>query len=112
MTPESAPPLLPVPLVGGSGTRLWPQSRRSYPKQFVPLPAGGSLFQATVKRLGGFAHADPLVASNEAYRFLVAEELRRAGAARAHTLLERIEVQSGAYPGEDGSVRFEDQYGR
>lgn len=58
MTEATTPSLWPVLLAGGSGTRLWPLSRRSYPKQFVPLLADGSLFEATVKRLEGVAHAD------------------------------------------------------
>ncbi|MDZ7749828.1 MAG: mannose-1-phosphate guanylyltransferase/mannose-6-phosphate isomerase [Halofilum sp. (in: g-proteobacteria)] len=88
MAEQSTPTLCPVLLAGGAGTRLWPLSRRAYPKQFVPLLAEGSLFEATVKRLDGFAHADPLVVCNEAHRFLVAEELRRAGAGQGTVLLE------------------------
>lgn len=88
MTRAVMPPLRPVLLAGGSGTRLWPLSRCSYPKQFVPLLADGSLFEMTVKRLNGLAHGDPLVVCNQAHRFLVAEELRRAGVEQASILLE------------------------
>ena len=88
MTGDKTVPLRPVLLAGGSGTRLWPLSRRTYPKQFVPLLADGSLFEATVKRLSGFEHAPPMVVCNDAHRFLVAEELRAAGVDSAPILLE------------------------
>lgn len=45
--------ITPVILCGGSGTRLWPLSRKSYPKQFVPLVGEQTLFQASAKRLSG-----------------------------------------------------------
>jgi hypothetical protein len=45
--------LTPVLLAGGSGTRLWPLSRKSYPKQFVPLVGEETLFQASARRLSG-----------------------------------------------------------
>ena len=45
--------ITPVLLCGGSGTRLWPLSRKSYPKQFVPLMGEETLFQASAKRLSG-----------------------------------------------------------
>ena len=88
MTVEQTPRLCPVLLAGGSGTRLWPLSRRTYPKQFVPLMAEASLFRATLERLSGLAHSPPLVVCNEAHRFLVAEEIRAAGISDAHILLE------------------------
>ena len=43
--------IVPVLLCGGSGTRLWPLSRRAYPKQFAPLIGTESLFQASARRL-------------------------------------------------------------
>jgi mannose-1-phosphate guanylyltransferase/mannose-6-phosphate isomerase len=81
-------PLQPVLLAGGSGTRLWPLSRRAYPKQFVPLLGEGSLFAATLDRLKGLEHATPMVVCNEEQRFLVAEEIRNSAVARASILLE------------------------
>jgi mannose-1-phosphate guanylyltransferase/mannose-6-phosphate isomerase len=67
----------PVILSGGSGSRLWPMSRRLLPKQFLPLVSERSLLQDTVMRLQGVqsAHA-PIVVSNSEHRFLVAEQLR------------------------------------
>jgi mannose-1-phosphate guanylyltransferase/mannose-1-phosphate guanylyltransferase/mannose-6-phosphate isomerase len=51
----------PVILCGGSGTRLWPSSRKAYPKQFSPLLGEESLYQATLRRLQGPAFGAPLV---------------------------------------------------
>ncbi|WP_070990095.1 mannose-1-phosphate guanylyltransferase/mannose-6-phosphate isomerase [Halofilum ochraceum] len=81
-------PLQPVLLAGGSGTRLWPLSRRAYPKQFVPLLGEESLFAATLGRLNGLEHAAPMVVCNEEQRFLVAEEVRNSAIERASILLE------------------------
>ena len=68
--------LTPVILSGGSGTRLWPLSRRLYPKQFLPLAGEQSMLQATVLRLHELKTAPPLILSNEEYRFIVAEQCR------------------------------------
>ena len=65
----------PVILAGGSGTRLWPLSRRSYPKQFSTLMGEQSLFQATADRLNGEGFAPPLVLTGEEFRFIVTEQL-------------------------------------
>lgn len=64
--------IIPVVLCGGSGTRLWPVSRKSFPKQFVPLIDGKSLLELTLRRLSGLAEEVICVASEE-HRFLVAE---------------------------------------
>jgi mannose-1-phosphate guanylyltransferase/mannose-6-phosphate isomerase len=83
--------LLPVLLSGGSGTRLWPLSRESYPKQFLPLLTEHSLLQMTWLRLRGLPGAQsPLVVANEAHRFVVAEQLRLAGATPSALILEPI----------------------
>ena len=71
--------ITPVILSGGSGTRLWPLSRKAYPKQFLPLMGQESLFAATVRRLGGDLFGPPMVLSNEEHRFLVAEALQGEG---------------------------------
>ncbi len=74
--------LVPVILCGGSGTRLWPLSRALYPKQLLALVGSRSLLQDTVARLALLPDAarSPLVVCNEAHRFLVAGQLREAGA--------------------------------
>ncbi|TNJ47565.1 mannose-1-phosphate guanylyltransferase/mannose-6-phosphate isomerase [Phaeobacter sp. B1627] len=75
--------ITPVILCGGSGTRLWPLSRKSYPKQFVPLMGEETLFQASAKRLSGagegFDFAAPMVLTNSDFRFIVTEQLQGAG---------------------------------
>lgn len=69
----------PVILAGGSGTRLWPLSRKSYPKQFVPLLGETTLFRSAAQRLSGsaesFEFARPLVLTNSLFRFIIAEQL-------------------------------------
>ena len=78
--------ITPVVLCGGSGTRLWPLSRKSFPKQFVPLVGNKSLLQLTLERLVGLAqHAQPENASqhivcvaSEDHRFLVSDALEAA----------------------------------
>ena len=71
----------PVILCGGSGTRLWPLSRKAFPKQFVPLIGGKSLIALTLERVG--ALADPrvgvLCVGSEDHRFMVAESMTASG---------------------------------
>lgn len=71
--------ITPVLLCGGSGTRLWPLSRKSYPKQFAPLVGEESLFQASAQRLVGQEFASPLVLTNSDFRFIVTEQLAGVG---------------------------------
>src|SRR5437868_5702041 len=81
--------LHPVILAGGSGTRLWPMSRESYPKQFLPLFDQRSPFQETLARLNGFDNAQPatVVASLD-HRFLVQDQVRATGRALRALFLE------------------------
>jgi mannose-1-phosphate guanylyltransferase/mannose-6-phosphate isomerase len=65
----------PVLLCGGSGTRLWPLSRLSYPKQFARILGEQSLFQASAQRLSGEGFAAPLVVTGDPFRFVVTEQL-------------------------------------
>lgn len=69
----------PVILAGGFGTRLWPLSRESYPKQLLKLTGDHSLLQETVLRAGQLAENEPIVITNETYRFLVASQLQEIG---------------------------------
>lgn len=82
----------PIILAGGSGSRLWPLSRQSFPKQFLALDGEGrgTMFQRTLARLDGLAHAAPLVVSNEQHRFVVAEQLRQAGRNSRRIILEPL----------------------
>lgn len=78
----------PVLLCGGSGTRLWPLSRQSFPKQFVTLVGGESLFQASARRLAGPGFAPPVVVAADQFRFIVTEQLAAAGLAPDAILIE------------------------
>ena len=72
--------IVPVILSGGSGTRLWPLSRTMYPKQFIRFFNGqGSLLGATLRRVDDGGFAAPIIICNNDHRFLVREELARAG---------------------------------
>jgi mannose-1-phosphate guanylyltransferase/mannose-6-phosphate isomerase len=76
----------PVLLCGGSGTRLWPLSRKSFPKQFAQITGEESLFQGTVRRLSGPGFGAPVVVTSNDFRFIVTEQL--AGLAQeAHAIL-------------------------
>ena len=62
-------------LCGGSGTRLWPLSRKSHPKQFVKLLGDESLFQASALRMSGASFGAPSVVTGSDFRFMVVEQL-------------------------------------
>jgi mannose-1-phosphate guanylyltransferase / mannose-6-phosphate isomerase len=80
--------IVPVILSGGSGTRLWPVSRKSFPKQFWPLISEQSLLAETALRAHSPAFTPPIVVANQEHRFVVAEQLRNAGVKGAQILLE------------------------
>ena len=80
--------IYPVILCGGSGTRLWPASRKSYPKQFAELLGPESLFQATLKRLSGADFAEPLLMTNDAFRFIATEQSAAIGLLDAEVMIE------------------------
>ncbi len=83
--------IIPVILSGGSGCRLWPLSRRDYPKQFLPLVSDNTLLQETLLRLEGLDNvSDPIIICNEAHRFLVAQQLQAINITQATILLEPI----------------------
>ena len=89
MTKASA--LLPVILCGGTGTRLWPLSRASYPKQYWALAHNSedTLLQLTQRRLEGLAGlGSPILICNEDHRFIVAEQMRQLGVEPESILLE------------------------
>ena len=81
----------PVILSGGSGERLWPLSRKLYPKQFQALTSDVSLFQGCAQRVGpDFGYRPPLVICNDDHRFIAAEQLRLAGIPPETILLEPV----------------------
>lgn len=78
----------PVLLCGGSGTRLWPLSRKSYPKQFASLTGVRSLFQTSAELLAGDGFAAPLVVTGTDFRFIVVEQLAETGIDPSAILIE------------------------
>jgi len=72
--------MIPVILSGGSGSRLWPLSRKNKPKQFLTLFNDSSMFQSTLTRLNGLDSLEaPLIVCNNEHRFMVAEQLQEIG---------------------------------
>ena len=83
--------IYPVILCGGSGTRLWPLSRRSYPKQFLDLHSkeGQSLLQQTQERILDLNDLEnPIIICNSEHRFLVAEQMRKINIVPKAIILE------------------------
>ena len=83
--------IIPVILAGGSGTRLWPLSRKLYPKQLLPLLDRNTLVQNTLARLQGLdAMAEPVIICNEEHRFIIAEQMRAMGVNPSAIILEPV----------------------
>jgi len=85
--------LIPVILCGGQGTRLWPLSRKSYPKQFLKLNSkvNKSLLQQTQERLNNLKNiSEPIILCNESHRFIVAEQMRQINVNPQSIILETI----------------------
>ena len=83
--------IVPVILSGGSGTRLWPLSRKQYPKQYLPLAGDNTMLQETILRLNGLGNlADPIIICNSDHRFLVAEQCQQIDIANPTILLEPV----------------------
>lgn len=78
----------PILLCGGSGTRLWPLSRRSFPKQFSSVIGDESLFQASVRRVSGMGFDKPVIVTGSDFRFIVTQQLAEIGVDPATVLLE------------------------
>ena len=86
-------PIIPIILCGGSGTRLWPLSRDSFPKQYLNLSNNGekSLLQETQERIKNLDNTiSPIIICNEEHRFIVAEQLREINTKPLSILLEPI----------------------
>lgn len=83
--------IVPVILSGGSGTRLWPLSRKNRPKQFLALTGGETLFQQTMQRVARMPDAGaPIVVCSDDHRFMVAEQLQELRIEGASILLEPV----------------------
>lgn len=83
--------LIPLILSGGSGTRLWPVSRKNLPKQFLSLAGHGTLFQQTVARTRQLPEVTaPIVVASEDHRFLAAEQLLESGIEGSTIVLEPL----------------------
>lgn len=80
--------MIPVILSGGSGSRLWPLSRKQYPKQFLALTGDHTLFQQTLERLVFEGMEPPVVVSNQEHRFIVQEQLEALNLKTQAILLE------------------------
>jgi mannose-1-phosphate guanylyltransferase/mannose-6-phosphate isomerase len=80
--------LTPVLLSGGVGSRLWPVSRETHPKQFLPLAGELSMLQETLQRTLDLQESAPLVVCNEEHRFMVAEQLRQVDLKASALILE------------------------
>ncbi|MGV6889370.1 mannose-1-phosphate guanylyltransferase/mannose-6-phosphate isomerase [Rhodophyticola sp. SM2404] len=81
----------PVLLAGGSGTRLWPLSRKSYPKQFANLMGGKTLFQSSAERLTSsdiIEFTPHITLTNSDFRFIIGEQLQEIGIDPGPILIE------------------------
>jgi len=80
--------IIPVILCGGAGTRLWPSSRQSVPKQFVRLLGDHTLFQSAVQLAAVQGFAAPVIVTGEPFRFMVEEQLEAVGQVASAILIE------------------------
>jgi len=80
--------ITPILLCGGSGTRLWPLSRKGFPKQFARLVGDESLFQASARRLSGDGFAPPLIVTASDFRFIATEQAQAVGIDPGAVLIE------------------------
>jgi len=89
--------IVPVIMAGGKGTRLWPLSRATAPKQFIQFIGDKTLFQNTLTRVSDpELYEAPIVLTNEEFRFLVAEQARELGITLAAVLLEPVARNTAA----------------
>ena len=83
--------IIPVILSGGSGTRLWPLSRKQHPKQYLPLASDNTMLQETILRLNGLDNlANPIIVCNADHRFLVADQCQQIDITNPVILLEPV----------------------
>ncbi len=83
--------LIPVILSGGTGSRLWPLSRKLYPKQFIPLKGNKSLYQSTLERIADIDGVGNVVTiCNDEHRFMAAEQARLSKIENSDIILEPV----------------------
>lgn len=82
--------ILPVIMAGGSGTRLWPLSRKNHPKQFLSLNGELTMLQQTISRLEGLNNSPCMLICNEEHRFIAAEQVRQLNVDHGGIFLEPI----------------------
>jgi len=87
-SPTTEPLIYPVILCGGAGTRLWPLSRKAYPKQFAHLMDETSLFQRAAGIARGDGFASPAIVTGDPFRFIVSEQLEAVGQTPSAILIE------------------------
>ncbi len=80
--------ITPIILSGGNGTRLWPLSRTSYPKQYLPLTSKKTLLQETALRVATNQFNKPMIICNNEHRFIVREQLQDINIVSSHIVLE------------------------
>ena len=88
--------ITPVLLCGGAGTRLWPLSRKSHPKQFVKLMGDNSLFQSSALRLSDACFGAPTIVTGSDFRFMVVEQLAALEIAPRNILIEPLARNTAA----------------
>ena len=83
--------VIPVILSGGSGTRLWPLSRKDFPKQYLSLTGKNTMLQETILRLKGIDNLEsPIIICNKEHRFLVAEQCNQINISNPTIILEPV----------------------
>src|SRR3546814_5506354 len=89
--------IIPVIMAGGKGTRLWPLSRSSAPKQFIQVVDEKTLFQETLERVADTSvYEAPVVITNQDFRFTVAEQAREVGVDLCAIILEPVARNTAA----------------
>ncbi|MFC4892650.1 mannose-1-phosphate guanylyltransferase/mannose-6-phosphate isomerase [Pseudofrancisella aestuarii] len=88
--------VVPVILAGGSGSRLWPLSRKMYPKQFLPVVGEKTMLQDTVVRASKLTKDGAIVVCSEEHRYLASEELLSSGIKDAEFILEAFQKNTAA----------------